>query len=47
MSYVIKVLQPGESVVYSARLVRGTGGSLAPIRNIGDPLAFRNNITAG
>jgi len=26
--------------------VRGTGGSLEPIRNIGDPLRFRTHITA-
>jgi hypothetical protein len=26
--------------------VRGTGGSLEPIRNIGDPLTFRTYITA-
>jgi uncharacterized membrane protein YdbT with pleckstrin-like domain len=32
---------------YGTVVVRGTGGSLEPIRNIGDPLAFRNNITAG
>jgi uncharacterized membrane protein YdbT with pleckstrin-like domain len=27
--------------------VRGTGGSLEPIRNISDPLTFRSHITAG
>jgi uncharacterized membrane protein YdbT with pleckstrin-like domain len=27
--------------------VRGTGGSLEPIRMIGDPLVFRSHITAG
>jgi uncharacterized membrane protein YdbT with pleckstrin-like domain len=27
--------------------VRGTGGSLEPIRMIGDPLTFRSHITAG
>ena len=32
---------------YGTVVVRGTGGSLEPIRNIGDPLGFRNNITAG
>jgi uncharacterized membrane protein YdbT with pleckstrin-like domain len=28
-------------------IVRGTGGSLEPMRNIGDPLTFRSHITAG
>ena len=32
---------------YGTIIVRGTGGSLEPIRTIGDPLAFRSNITAG
>ena len=32
---------------YGTVVVRGTGGSLEPIRNIDDPLGFRNNITAG
>ena len=32
---------------YGTLVLRGTGGSLEPIRNIGDPLGFRNNITAG
>jgi len=32
---------------YGTIIVRGTGGSLEPIRNIGDPLAFRSHITAG
>lgn len=32
---------------YGTIVVRGTGGSLEPIRTIGDPLAFRSNITAG
>ena len=32
---------------YGTIIVRGTGGSLEPIRTIGDPLAFRSYITAG
>jgi uncharacterized membrane protein YdbT with pleckstrin-like domain len=32
---------------YGTIIVRGTGGSLEPIRDIGDPLAFRSFITAG
>ena len=32
---------------YGTVIVRGTGGSLEPIRTIGDPLTFRSNITAG
>jgi uncharacterized membrane protein YdbT with pleckstrin-like domain len=32
---------------YGTVIVRGTGGSLEPIRNIGDPLSFRSHITAG
>ena len=31
---------------YGTVIVRGTGGSLEPIRNIGDPLTFRTHITA-
>ena len=32
---------------YGTIIVRGTGGSLEPIRSIGDPLTFRSYITAG
>src|SRR4029077_5395305 len=32
---------------YGTVIVRGTGGSLEPIRNIGDPLNFRCFLTAG
>jgi uncharacterized membrane protein YdbT with pleckstrin-like domain len=32
---------------YGTIIVRGTGGSLEPIRMIGDPLTFRSYITAG
>ena len=32
---------------YGTIVVRGTGGSLEPIRNIADPLTFRSYITAG
>jgi uncharacterized membrane protein YdbT with pleckstrin-like domain len=31
---------------YGTVVVRGTGGSLEPLRNIGDPLTFRTYITA-
>jgi uncharacterized membrane protein YdbT with pleckstrin-like domain len=31
---------------YGTVVVRGTGGSLEPMRNIGDPLTFRTYITA-
>jgi uncharacterized membrane protein YdbT with pleckstrin-like domain len=31
---------------YGTIIVRGTGGSLEPIRNIADPLIFRSHITA-
>ena len=31
---------------YGTVIVRGTGGSLEPMRNIGDPLSFRTYITA-
>jgi uncharacterized membrane protein YdbT with pleckstrin-like domain len=31
---------------YGTVVVRGTGGSLEPMRNIGDPLTFRSYITA-
>ena len=32
---------------YGTIVVRGTGGSLEPIRNISDPLTFRSHITVG
>lgn len=32
---------------YGTLLIRGTGGSLEPIANIQDPLAFRSRITTG
>jgi uncharacterized membrane protein YdbT with pleckstrin-like domain len=37
----------GRIFSYGTITVRGTGGSLEPIRNIGDPLTFRSHITAG
>jgi uncharacterized membrane protein YdbT with pleckstrin-like domain len=37
---------PGRIFGYGTVVVRGTGGSLEPIRNIGDPLSFRSHITA-
>src|SRR4051812_2512281 len=36
----------GRMLNYGTVIVRGTGGSLEPIRNIADPLSFRNHITA-
>lgn len=36
----------GRILGYGTIIVRGTGGSLEPIRNIGDPLTFRSHITA-
>ena len=36
----------GRILGYGTVIVRGTGGSLEPIRNIGDPLSFRSHITA-
>jgi uncharacterized membrane protein YdbT with pleckstrin-like domain len=32
---------------YGTVEVRGTGGGIEPLRNIADPLAFRNHVTAG
>lgn len=37
----------GRLLNYGTVVVRGTGGSLEPIRTIADPLSFRNHITAG
>jgi uncharacterized membrane protein YdbT with pleckstrin-like domain len=36
----------GRILGYGTIIVRGTGGSLEPIRDIADPLAFRSHITA-
>jgi uncharacterized membrane protein YdbT with pleckstrin-like domain len=36
----------GRILGYGTVVVRGTGSSLEPIRNIADPLAFRSYITA-
>jgi len=38
---------PGRFIGYGTVIVRGTGGSLEPIRNIADPLMLRSHITAG
>jgi uncharacterized membrane protein YdbT with pleckstrin-like domain len=38
---------PGRFLGYGTVIVRGTGGSLEPIRNVADPLTFRSRITAG
>jgi uncharacterized membrane protein YdbT with pleckstrin-like domain len=37
----------GRLLGFGTIVVRGTGGSLEPIRQIGDPLTFRSHITAG
>jgi len=37
----------GRILGYGTVVVRGTGGSLEPIRMISDPLTFRSHITAG
>lgn len=37
----------GRFLGFGTVIVRGTGGSLEPIRNVGDPLTFRSHITAG
>ena len=44
----VDVDQPllGRIFGYGTVIVRGTGGSLEPIRNIDDPLNFRSHITA-
>jgi uncharacterized membrane protein YdbT with pleckstrin-like domain len=36
----------GRLLNYGTVIVRGTGGSLEPIRNVADPLTFRSQITA-
>jgi len=36
----------GRLLGFGTIIVRGTGGSLEPIRMIGDPLTFRSHITA-
>jgi uncharacterized membrane protein YdbT with pleckstrin-like domain len=37
----------GRVLGFGTIIVRGTGGSLEPIRMISDPLTFRSHITAG
>ena len=37
----------GRMFGFGTIVVRGTGGSLEPIRRIADPLSFRSQITAG
>ena len=37
----------GRLLGFGTIVVRGTGGSLEPIRTISDPLTFRSHITAG
>lgn len=44
----VDVLQSlaGRALNYGTVLVRGTGGSLEPFRNVEDPLRFRSAVTA-
>jgi len=37
----------GRMIGYGTIIIRGTGGSLEPMRQIDSPLTFRNHITAG
>jgi uncharacterized membrane protein YdbT with pleckstrin-like domain len=37
----------GRMIGYGTIIVRGTGGSLEPMRRIDNPLTFRNHLTAG
>jgi uncharacterized membrane protein YdbT with pleckstrin-like domain len=37
----------GRFLGFGTIIVRGTGGSLEPIRMVSDPLSFRSHITAG
>jgi uncharacterized membrane protein YdbT with pleckstrin-like domain len=37
----------GRMIGYGTIIIRGTGGSLEPMRRIDNPLTFRNYITAG
>jgi uncharacterized membrane protein YdbT with pleckstrin-like domain len=37
----------GRMIGYGTIIIRGTGGSLEPMRQIDSPLTFRNYITAG
>jgi hypothetical protein len=37
----------GRLLGFGTIIMRGTGGSLEPIRQIADPLTFRSHITAG
>ena len=37
----------GRLIGYGTLIIRGTGGSLEPMRRIDDPLTFRTYITAG
>jgi membrane protein YdbS with pleckstrin-like domain len=37
----------GRLLGYGTVTIRGTGGGIEPMRNIADPIAFRNHVTAG
>jgi uncharacterized membrane protein YdbT with pleckstrin-like domain len=36
----------GRILNFGTIVIRGTGGGLEPVRNIGDPLTFRSKLTA-
>ena len=37
---------PGRLFGFGTVTIRGTGGGIEPMRNIADPIAFRNHVTA-
>jgi len=37
----------GRILDYGTVTIRGTGGGIEPMRNIANPIAFRNRVTAG
>jgi len=36
----------GRILGFGTVTIRGTGGGIEPMRNIADPIAFRNHVTA-
>jgi uncharacterized membrane protein YdbT with pleckstrin-like domain len=45
-SVLVEQSIPGRIFNYGTITVRGTGGGIEPLTNIGDPIAFRNHVTA-
>jgi uncharacterized membrane protein YdbT with pleckstrin-like domain len=45
-SVLVEQSIPGRIFNYGTVTVRGTGGGMEPLPNIGDPIAFRNHVTA-